>query len=109
MIETIKGDILELGYTDLCYVIQQCNCLTVKPHGLSDTIAKKYTYANFYEQREGVGIRNLAIEKDRDIPGTIKIAHNGKNDSPYIVALFSQYDFGKVGKNYGTIKLHVFV
>lgn len=97
----IKGDILELEYDSNSYIIQQCNCLAIKPHGLSASISKKFSYADFYSLRSQLGKRNLATHETRSIPGTIGILHNNSNTSPHIVALYAQYDFGKVNSYYG--------
>lgn len=84
------------------FIVQQCNCLAVKSHGLSESIAKKFPYARVYERRRQEGKRNLAMKEDRPVPGTFSIdSDTGNNAGPAIVALFAQYDFGKDGAYYG--------
>lgn len=95
----IEGDILDVPQKEDNYIVQQCNCLSVRAHGLSEDIAKKYSYANVYSYRKGEGSRNLAIAGDRAVPGTYKLY--GRASSPTIVALFAQYDMGQCGKYYG--------
>lgn len=64
------GDILECEEE---YLMQQCNCLTVKAHGLSQTLSDKWSWANVYTTRKSLNGRNLAIEKDRARVGSIKV------------------------------------
>uniref|UniRef100_A0A6C0JTN7 Macro domain-containing protein n=1 Tax=viral metagenome TaxID=1070528 RepID=A0A6C0JTN7_9ZZZZ len=67
-LQIIDGDLLKIK-TDL--IAHQCNCLTVRGHGLSAAIFEKYPKADIYSQRIPVGKRNLAVEPDRGTPGTI--------------------------------------
>jgi hypothetical protein len=100
-IEYINDDILNIVGNDT-YILQQCNCLTVKPHGLSKDIGDKFSYAKVYSYRKQLGYKNLAVKEDRDIPGTYKLFINVDNDNdPIVVALYGQYDMGKCGKYYG--------
>jgi hypothetical protein len=52
-------------------IAQQYNCLTVKPHGMSRSIAERYPWANLYTTW-----RPLAIEADRGLPRTLRILSN---------------------------------
>ena len=94
--------IIQTGYllkSDCDIIVQQLNCLCVKPHGLSYSIAKKYPYANVYSQRTQEGSRNLAIDKDRGTPGNIVVSTSVQ--TPVVIGLYGQYDFGKaVTRNY---------
>ena len=56
-------------------IVQQNNCLAVKPHGLSKSIADKFPYADVYGQRKSVANsrRNLSRPEDRPEPGTIQL------------------------------------
>lgn len=83
-LETVCGDLLTSKED---YIIQQCNCISVKPHGLSKYIAEKRG-CDPYSIRRCVGNKNLAVEKDRAIPGTIYV-----KDS--VICLFAQYGMGQ--------------
>jgi len=92
--QLIQGDLLNPN--PACHlIIQQLNCLCVRPHGLSEAIAKKYPYANVYANRTGIGRKNLAILADRGTPGDIVISQPKEIDGPIVVGLYGQYDFGK--------------
>lgn len=83
----ITGDLLDATED---YIVQQCNCLSVRPHGLSDTIAKKWKHANPYALRRAVQGRNLAVASDRAVPGTIQVLGR-------IICAFGQVAMGKPG------------
>ena len=91
----VTGNLLE---NDCDMIVQQLNCLCVRPHGLSEDIAKKYPYADVYNRRRSVGTKNLAIPEDRPEPGTVVLSHSHKKDdnNPIVVGIFGQYDFGKL-------------
>ena len=61
MITEIKGDITKVKCD---YICQQNNCIAVKPHGLSLTIAREMGVCP-YSRRRADGKKNLAIEEDR--------------------------------------------
>ena len=108
-VENRAGDITNWTETDA--IVHQCNCLTVKAHGLSAQIAKKYPWGDVYRFRRCQRFRNLAIPADRKEPGTIQILRNPgldvvKNSNgesrlvpkkPDVIALYAQWDFGKGG------------
>ena len=83
-----QGDIL-----DHVYIVHQCNCLTVHPHGLSSTIAKHRRESDVYQRRRAVGNRNLAIPEDRGVPGTIKVYDT-------VICLLAQWRPGRIGSRY---------
>lgn len=88
----IEGDILNSQEE---YIVQQCNCLTITSSGLSKTLADKWSWADPYSKRRRIGSRNLAIEEDRDAPGTIRIlSSNDKN----VICMFAQWAPGKCQK-----------
>ena len=87
----INGDILNMDNVE--YIVHQVDCLRVQSHGLSESISMKYPWADVYVQRRNIQGRHLAIAKDRDIPGTIRIFKNS-NHTPYVICFFGQYDFG---------------
>lgn len=85
------GDLLECSAE---VIVQQTNCVTVKPHGLSQAIAIKYPYANYYATRQSVTGQNRAIKYET--PGTIKCL--GPPDSqpgPVVVNLNAQISPGR--------------
>jgi hypothetical protein len=99
-VKNIFGDLLKIK-GEFTYIIQQCNCLCVHPHGLAEDIANAFPYANVYGKRKQMGRRNLAYPEYRDTPGTFRTYFGSKLNDPTIVALFAQYDFGKSGRDYG--------
>ena len=98
-VTTIQGDILNAKDE---VIVKKVNCLCIKPHGLSKTIADKYSYANVYGQRRQLGKRNLSIKEDRGTPGNIVISKDPQNKGPIVVSLYGQYDYGKPGKSFRT-------
>lgn len=88
----IEGDLLDCPQADL--IAQQCNCLTVRGHGLSAAISARFPAADCYARRRPVGKRNLAVPEDRGKPGTAQIVDNK------VVNLFGQWRPGKVNANY---------
>lgn len=73
------------------YIVHQCNCITKRSLGLSEQISERFPYANPYSYRRG---NNMAILEDRDVPGTIKVYGNGK-EQRYVIGMFAQYNPGK--------------
>lgn len=74
-----RGDILT---TNTEYIVQQCNCVSTHPHGLSDAISGKYSYANIYAERGRNG--------GRGTPGTIMVRGNGE-DERFVINMLGQY------------------
>lgn len=91
----IEGNILDC--TGI--IVQQCNCLSRKPHGLSATIAERFPYANPYENR--IGKRNLTILPSK--PGTVEIYKISKLNTPIIACFMAQWDMGRPG-SYNRVK-----
>lgn len=89
MISIIDGNILDAKEE---YILQQCCCTAIRPHGLSETIATVWKDANIYALRKGIGKRNMAIPEDRPEPGTIQIVGKRK-----IICAFAQVAMGKPG------------
>ena len=85
----VHGDLLCMKIP----IVQQCNCLTVKPHGLSESIAERYPWAKLYATRRPLGHRNLAIEADRGRPGTLRILSNAID--PDVICFLAQWDYGR--------------
>lgn len=87
----VNGDILDAPEQT---ILQQCNCLATRPHGLSKTIAEAYPWANVYGERKEIpGIPNVAIEKDRRVLGTLKIM-SSPDDTKRVVCAFAQWKPG---------------
>lgn len=98
----ITGDLLDPSVAD--YIVQQCNCLTVKPHGLSQSIETRYPGTCSYATRRRVGKRNLAVVEDRQRPGTIRIVKPcSLHPAPRIVSLFAQWRPGRVAGRFHAI------
>lgn len=75
------------------YIVHQCNCTVVKPHGLSATIAKTFPDACAYARRRQLTpTRNLAVLEDRPKPGTIAVF----GERP-VISLFGQFEMGRSG------------
>lgn len=93
-VDMIKsGDLLN-AYEDV--IVQQCNCLAVRPYGLSKSIADKFEHGDHYASRRGIGKKNLSVQEDRDEPGTTVIIE-GK---PYIACIMGQWQMGKNNSSY---------
>ncbi len=110
VIGVVKGDLLQAKER---YIAQQCNCMTVKSHGLSAQIASRYPYGDHYKTRQPIHYgRNSASAESRDIPGTIKVlispldgqissavdqTSNQVSADPRIICMFAQWVPGKSG------------
>ena len=73
----IDGDLL-LATEDA--IVQQCNCVTNKPHGLSSAIFKKWPEADCYTVRQN---------GERDTPGGLVVKEC--NDGKIVINLLGQY------------------
>lgn len=89
---TIKsGDLLD---SQEKYILQQCNCVACKPHGLSAAIATKFPFADPYSLRKPVGRRNFAVQEDQPSPGSIQLFQ--MDDCPQkVICLYAQFGMGK--------------
>lgn len=93
VVETIRGDVLRSKpASGKWFIAQQCNCNTRKPHGLSDTIAKRWPYADPYGTRGG----------GPDTPGTIVVMEppnpcRANDDAPTVLCLMAQWGPSKPG------------
>lgn len=96
-VEFLDGDLLE-PTADIDCVVQQCNCLTVSPHGLSASIAEKWPSCDVYRLRKAVPRRNLAVESDRAVPGTAKLLK--ATNTLQVACLFGQWYPGRIGAPY---------
>lgn len=80
MLTIIQGNLFDSNEK---FIVHCCNCVTINSVGITKDIFEKYPYANFYAERI-----------TPDIPGTIVIRGNGK-DQRYIIGLMGQYYPGK--------------
>ena len=93
--QVVQGDVCD-ATEDL--ILQQNNCVAVRPHGLSEHIALRFPYANPYGVRKGLGRRNLAIQQDQPEPGNIRIFKPlHPTHGPTFVSMFAQYGMGRPG------------
>ena len=91
IIDTIKGDLLDAKET---YICQQCNCNTIKSHGLSKSISDRYSWANPYNIRPKKSNNSTT---DPDEPGTIiELEHPYEpNKFPIFLCFMGQWLPGK--------------
>lgn len=80
-------------------IVQQSNCIGLYPKGIAKDI-KDTLGVDPYVGRRRLDF-NLAVEEDRDIPGTIKLLRTNTNYPKYVACLFSQYAMGKPKTYYG--------
>ena len=98
-VELVKGDLLEIrGVEGIVHVV---NCLCTKGHGLSLDIARKFPWGDIYSKRKPIKNRNLAVESDRGVPGTIRQYKCAFLTVPTIVCFLAQWDYGKADREYG--------
>jgi|AntRauTorckE6833_2_1112554.scaffolds.fasta_scaffold12368_2 O-acetyl-ADP-ribose deacetylase (regulator of RNase III) len=92
----IKGDLLNFN-CDM--IVQQCNCVTIKSHGLAQAIKDKYPYGDIYSKRAK---KSTNQTKKPDIPGTSVICNSPTNPTltPHIACLLAQFYPGKPGNYY---------
>lgn len=95
MLKEIKGDITKI---ECDYICQQCNCIAVRPHGLSKTIADKLKVCP-YSRREADGNKNLAIPSDRPPLGSLLTEKSPIKDVS-VICMFAQYSYGTPGQYY---------
>lgn len=95
----IKGDITTFSpiKNEPCFLLQQTNCTSLRPFGLSATLEEKFPGSCPYSKRKPEkylkNYSNLATLEDRDKPGTISVVPVGKNLN--LVNLFAQYHPGR--------------
>jgi len=81
--EIVKGDICHL---EADVIVQQCNCVTKKSHGLSQQISLTYPYFRLYDDR-----------KEPSKPGQCIMFERNPNE-PIVACLLGQYYPGKPGR-----------
>lgn len=79
------------------FIAQQCNCVTVKSHGLSAAISQRFKWANPYSTRKPISpTRNCADKKSTDKPGTVRTLSSPSG--PFsVLCLFAQWAPGQAG------------
>ena len=83
ILEIKKGDLLKANES---YICQQCNCVTIKSHGLSKSISDKYSYGDPYKNRP---IKTPNTTSQPDKPGTIvKLQHPNEPDKYHTILCF---------------------
>ena len=96
--QTMGGDLTSSEFQDpqTC-LVQVLNCVAVRPHGLSKTLAMKYPYSNLYSKRRSIKNLNRAIVQDRPEPGTLDICRPKSLNppGPMIANLYAQFYMGK--------------
>lgn len=99
-IQIVKGDLLN-AQVDM--IVQQCNCITVTAHGLSQTIKDRMKIDPYGHRQCLTGRRNCAIKKDRATVGQVTI-YQRKNKIPmYVACLFAQFCPSRPGRFYQEI------
>ena len=92
IVKYIVGDLLGAKET---YICQQCNCLTIKPHGLSKSISDKYPWGDPYKIRPKKTANTTSCP---DEPGTIiELQHPTDVNKHTILCLMAQWSPG--GRN----------
>lgn len=88
----VNGDLLQCAEAD--WIVQQCNCLTVRAHGLAQTLFAKFPNANCYAKRRAIGQRNLAVDADRAAPGSVSLVDDK------VVNMFAQWRPGSTSSKW---------
>ena len=92
----VKGDIFK---TECNYICHQCNCIAVKPHGLSFKIRSELGVCPYSSRTNTEGRHNLAIKADRPDLGSISIIQSPIKNVK-VVCMFGQYSYGKPGSHF---------
>lgn len=91
-LKVINGSLLD-ATTE--YIVQQTCCTALRPHGLSETIAKRWSSVDPYGKRTKYK-GNWATADSRPAVGSIQVYPNP--DGPQVICAFAQYTHGKPGK-----------
>lgn len=96
VLEYHTGDITEPLYQHPdTALVQIINCVAVRPHGLSEILAKAYPYCDSYSCRKSIRDLNRAVREDRPQQGTIKICHPTRPHAPTVINVCGQFYMGK--------------
>ncbi len=90
MLEFKTGNLLE----ETGVIVQQCNCVTVKAHGLSQSIKEAFPYADVHSQRSSKS-PNFCTEDSKAEPGTCVISKSDDPTKPIVASLMAQIGPGK--------------
>ncbi|KAK3895670.1 hypothetical protein Pcinc_000593 [Petrolisthes cinctipes] len=92
-VEELCGDVTKWRTTPNVCIVQQCNCVTMLPHGLSRTLTDAFSgYTNSYGRRRHL-TRNTSTIDSRPEPGTVELCEcEGK---PLVANIFGQFMLGK--------------
>jgi hypothetical protein len=88
MVEFKTADLLK----ETGVIVQQCNCCTVKAHGLAQSIKEAFPYADIYSQRSS---KSPNFCKDRPDAGTCVISKSEDPTKPIVASLLAQIGPGK--------------
>ena len=93
MAQLVNDDLLSCG-ADM--IVQQCNTVTRRSHGLSASIAERFPYADVYARRSGRRA-NTADRPER--PGTAVLCRptSAEQSGPIVACLMAQLAPGKPG------------
>lgn len=76
------------------YIVHQCCCTAVRPHGLAAALFTRWPDADVYARRRRIApSRNLAVPQDRGVPGTIVVSGARR-----IISAFGQVEMGAPGR-----------
>lgn len=93
MTEDFSGSLFDCG-ADI--IVQQCNAVTRKAHGLSAEIAKRLPYADIYASRSGSSA-NTANDLDRAGRSVMCAPPKRDKQHPIVACLIAQLAPGKPG------------
>lgn len=101
-VEHVYGDLLTLETQGTLVIAQQCNCITRKSHGLSQSIAERLQ-VDPYEKRSGPSA-NLANAETSSTPGKVSmhVVKDSTKGPNYVACLYAQYAPGSCRKYYKT-------
>ena len=95
-VRIIHGDLCKAAET---LIVQQCNCISRIPHGLSYQISKQLG-ADPYSTRPG--IRNTAAITARPTPGTVEVLEATRRPGTRVACLYAQVGMGTSGSFSGS-------
>lgn len=94
MAETVKCDLLACG-ADL--IVQQCNAVTRRAHGLAASIAERFPYADIYAQRPGFSANTAAKASAVGVAVLCRPPAGSSDSEPIVACLIAQVAPGKPG------------
>jgi len=92
IVSTVSGNLLDATEK---YIAQQCNCNTLTAHGLSQTIADRWSYGDVYSDRKRKS-PNSTTEPDE--PGSVILTEPGPGETgPTILHMMAQWTPSRPG------------